>query len=740
MRARRSPKLVHDQCTEWLHQLDEAMPTVVFGLKDDQGADVTGARVLVDGKPSANGLDGRPVGLDPGAHDIRFERDAPSQTVTVHVVLRTGEKNRDVAAVFPAPEVSPAAPPSAPDGSSPSAPAPQPEPESSSFWTARNTASVTILGVGAVGVGLGVLFGVQSLNSQSQANTLRAQLTSSSCPSPASSAQCQQLSNQVDAQNRDALLSDVFYVAGGVLAAGALVTWLAWPHVRGGPRRFRLGGSGPRSAASGRPLRRSVLMATRRMWAHATVACVATAFCVQSCAVMSSSSNCADRADCPDDDAAGGLGGSSSSGEGSSGSTGGGDAEASVTATDDASNDATVADVGSEGVIDGTATDVSVGDVTPDQTASLDARSEDTGVRDVVSEPEAAVDASIDVVTDQGVDAPPDAFDGCIGAVSETCTNGIDDNCDGKIDCGDPQCAGFTCTAPVPAGGWLGPALLWLGASTATSPSCPTGYQTALDAHQGPTGTADTCICACTPSGQACSATGTFHVDQNCQATPGCTSVATSSTSNGACTPLPTNNCGTGGSFEVGGGAIPAPTGGACTATPSVATQGSTPAWTTSARVCAASGPIDSPGGCTTPGDQCVPVSPGAASGFSATLCVYQSGDLACPTDYPNNRQVVFSGEDGSSRGCGACTCTTASPAGGSCAATITVFSNADCSGNTVPYNLGTACVGYNNQSPTDPMSVRASYTVTAGSCTVATQSQPTGSVVGTGPTTVCCL
>lgn len=44
------PRIVRDQCTEWLRQLDEATPTVVFGAKDDCGNDVTSARVTSDGK------------------------------------------------------------------------------------------------------------------------------------------------------------------------------------------------------------------------------------------------------------------------------------------------------------------------------------------------------------------------------------------------------------------------------------------------------------------------------------------------------------------------------------------------------------------------------------------------------------------------------------------------------------------------------------------------------------------
>jgi hypothetical protein len=229
------PKLVHDQCAEWLRQLDESMPTVVFGVKDDHGVDVTAARVLVDGKLVAGTIDGKPVSLDPGSHDFRFERDDPSQATTVHVVLRTGEKNRDVAAVFAATEGT--TPPSTESPAGPASPAaPESPGRASTFWNGRNVTSLALLVGGAAGVGLGVVFALQSQNDKTHAATLRATVGTMGCPTPSVSTTCQQLSDKVDAQNSAALISDVLYVAGGVLAAGALTTWLLWPKSAQEPR------------------------------------------------------------------------------------------------------------------------------------------------------------------------------------------------------------------------------------------------------------------------------------------------------------------------------------------------------------------------------------------------------------------------------------------------------------------------------------------------------------------------
>jgi hypothetical protein len=441
-----------------------------------------------------------------------------------------------------------------------------------------------------------------------------------------------------------------------------------------------------------------------RRVATVLAACVATGLAAQSCAVMSSSSDCADKAACPDDG-----GGTSSGGGGVEGATG----DDAPGQGDDTADGAGAAD-----------------DVTVDQLASADA----AAIQDVGSGSDARLDVSADVAVDRAVDAPADAFDGCIATGPEICTNGIDDNCDGKIDCADPACSGYKCAAAVPSGGWIGPVLLWTGLATAARPACPTGYTTALDANTGPTGTADTCGCSCAASGQVCSVTGNFHGDQMCNTT-GCATGAPAS--NGACTAAPATGCGSGGSFEVGLGAAQRPTGGRCT--PQMAPTVVPPiGWTTSARICSLTVPVDVPGGCGASSEWCVPGS-GTASGFVATPCVYQSGDIACPAAYTNDRTVVFSAEN-DGRTCAGCTCTSSAPAGGACTGTISIFPGAGCTGNVDVYTLGTRCLAYNDQAPINPMSVQANYTVTPGTCAVATQATPTGSVTPTGPTTVCCM
>jgi hypothetical protein len=469
----------------------------------------------------------------------------------------------------------------------------------------------------------------------------------------------------------------------------------------------------------------------RLRWTFGGLAIVSLAMApvIQSCAVMSSSADCTNKADCPDTDASGtassSSGGNIGSSSGATADSSSGGSEGSSTPPGGDGGDATLADVSSEGApssdapgdtVDGTLAD-GVGDVTSDNSTA----------RDVVSEP--PIDAPKDVAPD--VTGP--TGDGCVATV-EDCTNGIDDNCDGKIDCADPACSAFTCATQVPAG-WSGPALLWLGASTVAAPACPTGYAQSIDGNEGPTGTADSCNCTCAAAGQVCAATGNFHNDQACSSAS-CVTGAVSSAN--ACTNLATNICGINGSFEINDGGVPTPTGGSCTPQ-TTTTTGSTAGWTTSARICAWAGPNDTPGGCSPTTDQCVGGSPGTGAGFAATVCVFQSGDVACPAGYPNNRNVVFSGEN-DGRTCAGCTCTTASPSGGACSGSVNLFGVTNCAGSAIQYALGTHCLTYSNIGPTDPQAVQAAFTVTPGTCGVATQATPAGSVVGTEPTTVCCM
>ncbi|HZU83091.1 MAG TPA: hypothetical protein VE987_09255 [Polyangiaceae bacterium] len=452
----------------------------------------------------------------------------------------------------------------------------------------------------------------------------------------------------------------------------------------------------------------AALNATVRASLAAVAACAALALAVQSCGVMSSSTDCAERANCPGPD-------------GTSGADVGPGPEASNAET--GGDDVTGDDGAGEAALDGPVADAPGGG---DVEAGAD------GGRDV------AGDVPRDVVAEEAA-PPPDV---CVDSGAEDCTNGVDDNCDGLVDCADPQCGAYGCAAPVPGGGWNGPVAFWQATNPVTVPSCPANYVSPVTGSEGLNAPPATCgNGTCAASGQTCSLTGVFHPDQACNNTA-CASV--SPATDGSCTTVPANSCGTGGSFTVGTTA-PAATGGSCSPQAGSVTKPAI-SWAMSAQMCSYGGPADSPGGCTVAGQQCVAKpNPTGGNAFGATFCVYSLANpapAACPTGYTRTAAptVFFDmGAVNDTRGCSLPSCG-ASPTSGSCSGTITLFGGAGCSGSNATYTLGTACGPYMNLTPLDPSSVQAHYTVTPGTCSVTAQPSPTGMVSPTTPVSICCM
>ncbi len=108
------PKLVQQDCTQWMSELLASLPSVVPGAKDRKGRDILDVRVTVDGKVVTEVLDGKAIVLDPGVHAFLFESKG-LPPLKEQVVVKPGEKNRIVTVTFATPED--ATPPSgAPNG------------------------------------------------------------------------------------------------------------------------------------------------------------------------------------------------------------------------------------------------------------------------------------------------------------------------------------------------------------------------------------------------------------------------------------------------------------------------------------------------------------------------------------------------------------------------------------------------------------------------------------------------
>jgi hypothetical protein len=125
-----SPALRKD-CLQWYAEVEVALPSIVVAAHTRDGVDVVDARVSIDDRVIAEKLDGRGIPVDPGAHTLRVER-AGMPAVERKIVVREGEKLREVAVVFgeppgPAPSLEathPPSPPPAPESSAASLPLP----------------------------------------------------------------------------------------------------------------------------------------------------------------------------------------------------------------------------------------------------------------------------------------------------------------------------------------------------------------------------------------------------------------------------------------------------------------------------------------------------------------------------------------------------------------------------------------------------------------------------------------
>jgi hypothetical protein len=326
---------------------------------------------------------------------------------------------------------------------------------------------------------------------------------------------------------------------------------------------------------------------------------------------------------------------------------------------------------------------------------------------------------------DAGNEGGGDAPDECVAIGPEDCNNGIDDDCNGAIDCADPTCAGYACAAAAPAG-WLGPVALYEDAPA--PPACPAGYGIAADSSGGLTAPGADCTCACSASGQSCSAPAAqFYSDVSCSPGSACSTAV--SVPSGSCTPVAP--CG--GASVSFNAPTPAWSGGTCTP---MATADAGPwAFTTQARLCSWSGSADIPGGCGLATDQCLKKPTGL---FQTSFCIYHVGDpppSSCPPGAYANRRVYFSSAV-DTRQCTTCSCASP-PTGGGCSGSIALYSGSTCAGTpagTLTFGT-TACL-----SLTSPMRALGSYTATVGTCAAASGGVAAGAVQGTGATTVCCM
>jgi hypothetical protein len=132
------------------------MPKVVLSAVDSAGADLVDVRVWVDGEAVAQQLDGREIEIDPGPHTVRFEH-AGSAPIEQQVVIREGDRHRNLSATFAPAAASP------PTTTSSSAPE-----EQVSAGGRSLVLPIALMGIGAAGVAAASYFWVSGLADHSR--------------------------------------------------------------------------------------------------------------------------------------------------------------------------------------------------------------------------------------------------------------------------------------------------------------------------------------------------------------------------------------------------------------------------------------------------------------------------------------------------------------------------------------------------------------------------------------------
>ncbi len=193
-----------------------------------------GATLRVDGEAAESPAPlSEPIDVVPGRHSVEARLGAGVKVVSIdaaagqvaHVTVSSADLSPASAAVVTsAPGVGPV--------DSGAGTGRLPEPGASTTPPAR-IITVTVLGGAAlITTGLGIYFALQSKDDETTAAGYRARTTGtiSSCHGAAGSTpDCGSLAYWVHRQDRDATWSNVMYVAAGAFAAGAIITWFAWP-------------------------------------------------------------------------------------------------------------------------------------------------------------------------------------------------------------------------------------------------------------------------------------------------------------------------------------------------------------------------------------------------------------------------------------------------------------------------------------------------------------------------------
>src|ERR1017187_9738326 len=142
------PKFIREDCLRWMDQTENALPTVVFSVRED-GKDLTNVEILCDGTLLTGTLDGKALPVDPGLHNFTF--NVPGLALEGRLLLiREGERHRIINVDFG----------TSPESSSSPSPSSSVKTVSPAPPARTGALAYGLVGVGALGVAGFTVFGL----------------------------------------------------------------------------------------------------------------------------------------------------------------------------------------------------------------------------------------------------------------------------------------------------------------------------------------------------------------------------------------------------------------------------------------------------------------------------------------------------------------------------------------------------------------------------------------------------
>jgi hypothetical protein len=220
------PDVVKSGCQQRLAEIRQAVPSIVFQVKDAAGNDLANVKVRMDGKPQEGGVT-TAIELDPGPHAFSFEAVGQSTTQKTFTIVEGARERREVITMGTAAPPPPPVPSSIPSAAPSSAPTTgsgeelhPAEPRPGGGWTTMRTVGVVTGGVGIAGVAAGAVFGLLASSAWNNAQSECPGNTLATCPNHAGAV------NDHSTTVTDATISTVGFIAGGALVAGGVTLFV----------------------------------------------------------------------------------------------------------------------------------------------------------------------------------------------------------------------------------------------------------------------------------------------------------------------------------------------------------------------------------------------------------------------------------------------------------------------------------------------------------------------------------